>query len=41
MDNKTTAETVAMAIEKAYKGFRVGIKICGVKTGSDDLVSYS
>lgn len=36
MDNKTTAETVAMAIEKAYKGFRVGIKICGVKTGSDE-----
>lgn len=36
MQNKVAEEKVAKAIEKAYRGFKVGIKICGVKTGSDE-----
>lgn len=36
MKNKVAAEIVARAIERAYKGFKVGIKILGVKTGSDE-----
>lgn len=36
MQNKVVAENVARAIEKAYRGFGVGIKILGVKTGSDE-----
>lgn len=36
MRNKVAAEDVARAIEKSYKGFKVGIKILGVKTGSDE-----
>lgn len=35
MENKAAAENVAKAVEKTYKGFKVGIKIIGVKTGSD------
>lgn len=35
MINKTVAENVAKTIEKAYKGFKVGIRIIGVKIGSD------
>lgn len=35
MKNKEVAENIARAIEKAYKGFKVGIKIIGVKTGLD------
>lgn len=36
MQNELVAENVAKAIMKAYKGFKVGIKIRGVKTGSDE-----
>ena len=36
MQNKDVAENVAKAIVKAYKGFKVGIKIRGVKNGSDE-----
>ena len=36
MQNKDVAENVAKAIVKAYKGFKVGIKIRGDKTGSDE-----
>ena len=38
MQNKEVAENIAKAIEKSYKGFKVRIKIIGVKTGLD---SYS
>lgn len=36
MNNKAVALNVAEAIEKAYKGFKVRIKIHKVKTGSDE-----
>ena len=36
MNNKAVALDVAETIEKAYKGFGVGIKILSVKTGSDE-----
>ncbi len=36
MKSKVVAENVAKSITKAYKGFKVGIKILGVKTGSDE-----
>lgn len=36
VQNKIVAENVAKSIEKVYKGFKVRIKILGVKTGSDE-----
>lgn len=36
MQNKVVTENVVKAIMKAYKGFKVGIKIRRVKTGSDE-----
>lgn len=36
MQNKLEAENVATSIVRAYKGFKVRIKILGVKTGSDE-----
>lgn len=46
MKDKEIAEKVAKSIAKAYKGFEVGIKIVGFKTGSDEysfvfLVKFS
>ena len=46
MKNNEIAEKVAKSIAKAYKGFEVGIKIVGFKTGSDEysfvfLVKFS
>lgn len=35
MKDKVTAQNIAKAIEKAYKDFRVRIKVIGFKTGSD------
>ena len=35
MKNKIAAENAAKVIIKAYKGFKVGIKVLGFKTGSD------
>lgn len=36
MKNRAVAESAAEATERGYKGFRVGIKILGIKTGSDE-----
>ena len=35
MKDKVTAQNIAKAIEKAYKDFRVRIKVIWFKTGSD------
>ena len=36
MKNEEAVQYIAKTIEKAYRGFKVGIKILGVKTGSDE-----